>query len=148
MKRVLVVVFLCGAFLLTGCGSSTAEFCEVVTTVDAQMDAGGINDYYERLEAVAPDEIKNDVTTLRKGWQLVSFPLGEAAGGKVKNVSRPPEVSAAAERVANYTNNGHKGTFPKVWNLRVNKLASSCLYSPSVSAIQSAMACLKLANVS
>jgi hypothetical protein len=102
MKRLLAIVFICSAFLLTGCGSSTAEFCEVVTTADAQMDTGGINDYYGRLEAAAPDEIKNDVTTLRKGWQLVSFPLGEAAGGKVKNMSRPPEVSAAAESVANY----------------------------------------------
>ncbi len=31
-----------------------------------------------------------------------------------------------------YTDNGHKGTLSKVWNLRVNKLASSCLYIPSV----------------
>ena len=59
-----------------------------------------------------------------------------------------PELELRLAKSHLYTNNGHKGTFPKVWNLRVNKLASSCLYSPSVSAIQSAMACLKLANVS
>jgi len=89
--------------LLTACGGgSTAEFCEVVTTADAQMDAEGVNEYYERLEAAAPDEIKEDVTTLREGWQRVSFPLGEAVGGEVNNMSRPPEVSAAAESVANY----------------------------------------------
>ncbi len=102
-KRLLVAVFLSSLFLLTGCGGdSTAEFCEVVTTADAQMNAGGISEYYERLEAAAPGEIKDDVTTLRQGWQQVSFPLGEAVGGEISNMSRSPEVSAAAKNVANY----------------------------------------------
>ena len=89
--------------LLVGCGGdSTAEFCEVVTTADTQMNAEGISEYYERLEAAAPGEIKDDVTTLRQGWQQVSFPFGEAVGGEISSMSRPPEVSAAAKNVANY----------------------------------------------
>jgi hypothetical protein len=73
-----------------------------VTTADAQMTNADINEYYERLEAAAPKEIKDDVTTLRQGWRQVSFPLGQAAGGQVSSMSRPPEVSAAAKNVANY----------------------------------------------
>ena len=77
MNRSWLVVVLCsGLLLLVGCsGGSTAKFCEVVTTVDAQMNAAGINEYYERLGAAAPKEIKDDVATLRQGWQQVSFPL-------------------------------------------------------------------------
>lgn len=47
-----------------------------------------------------------------------------------------------------YTKNGHRVSFLKVWNLRVNRLASSCLYFPSDSAIQSEIACLKSGNFS
>jgi hypothetical protein len=47
-----------------------------------------------------------------------------------------------------YTQNGHRVAFLNVWNLRVNKLASSCLYFPSASAIQSEIACLKSGNSS
>lgn len=102
-RRLLVAVFFVGLLLLTGCGGgSTAEFCEVVTTVNAQMTGAEINEYYERLEAAAPQEIKDDVTTLCQGWQQVSFPLGQAVGGKVSSMSRPPEVSTAAKSVANY----------------------------------------------
>jgi hypothetical protein len=54
------------------------------------------------LEAVAPGEIKEDVATLRQGWQHVSFPLSEAVGGEASSMSRSPEVSAAAKNVANY----------------------------------------------
>ena len=50
--------------------------------------------------------------------------------------------------VDGYTDNGHKVTLSNVWNLRVNKLASSCLYSPSVLAIQPTIACLKSVNIS
>ncbi|RLC84574.1 MAG: hypothetical protein DRJ03_13925 [Chloroflexi bacterium] len=90
--------------LLAGCGGgSTAKFCEAVTTaVDAQMTVEDVNDYYEQLEAAAPKEIKDDVATLREGWQQVSFPLSQATGGQVSSMSRPPEVSAAAKNVANY----------------------------------------------
>ena len=102
-KRLLVAVLFGGLLLLTACGGgSTTEFCEVVTTTNAQMNAAEINEYYERLEAAAPREIKDDVTTLRQGWQQVSFPLSQAVGGQVSSMSRPPEVSAAAKSVANY----------------------------------------------
>lgn len=102
-RRLLVAVLFSGLLLLAGCGgNSTAEFCEIVTTVDAQLTTEDINEYYERLEAAAPSEIKDDVTTLRKGWRQVSFPLGQAAGGNITSMSRPPEVSAAARSVANY----------------------------------------------
>jgi hypothetical protein len=102
-KRLLVAVLFGGLLLLTACGGgSTNEFCEVVTTTNAQMNAAEINEYYERLEAAAPKEIKDDVTTLRQGWQQVSFPLSQAVGGQVSSMSRPPEVSAAAKSVANY----------------------------------------------
>ncbi|MBU0704663.1 MAG: hypothetical protein KKC18_12450 [Chloroflexi bacterium] len=102
-KRLLVAVLFGGLLLLAGCGgSSTAQFCEIVTTVDTQMTTEDISDYYERLEAAAPGEIKDDVTTLRQGWQQVSFPLGQAIGGQVSSMSRPPEISAAAKNVANY----------------------------------------------
>lgn len=102
-RRLLVAALFSGLLLLPGCGGgSTAKFCEIVTTTDAQITAEEINEYYERLEAAAPREIKDDVATLRQGWQQVSFPLGQAAGGEVTNMSRPPEVSAAAKSVANY----------------------------------------------
>jgi hypothetical protein len=101
--RLLVAVLFSGLLLLAGCGGgSTARFCEVVTTADAQMTNADINGYYERLEAAAPKEIKDDVTTLRQGWQQVSFSLGQATGGQVSSMSRPPEVSAAAKNVANF----------------------------------------------
>ena len=103
-KRLLVAVLFGSLLLLAGCGGgSTAQFCEVVTTaVDAQMTVEAVNDYYEQLEAAAPKEIKDDVATLRAGWQQVSFPLSQAVGGQVSSMSRPPEVSAAAKNVANY----------------------------------------------
>ena len=102
-KRLLVAVLFGGLLLLTGCGGdSTAQFCEIVTTVDAQMTVEDIDDYYERLEAAAPGEIKDDVTTLRQGWQLVNIPFGQAIGGQISSMSRPPEISAAANTVANY----------------------------------------------
>ena len=102
-RRVLVAVLFIGVLLLAGCGgNSTAEFCEIVTTANAQMTAADINEYYEQLEAAAPREIRDDVTTLRQGWQQVSFPLGQATGGEVTSMSRPPEVSAAAKSVADY----------------------------------------------
>jgi len=101
--KLLVGVLISGLLLLAGCGGgSTAKFCEVVTTADAQMSNVDINEYYERLEAAAPKEIKDDVTTLRQGWRQVSFPLGQAAGGQVSSMSRPPEVSTAAKNVADY----------------------------------------------
>jgi len=101
--KLLVGVLISGLLLLAGCGGgSTAKFCEVVTTADAQMSNADINEYYERLEAAAPKEIKDDVTTLRQGWRQVSFPLGQAAGGQVSSMSRPPEVSTAAKNVADY----------------------------------------------
>lgn len=102
-RRWLVAVLFSGLLLLVGCGGgSTAKFCEVVTAVNAQTTVSEVNEYYERLEAAAPKEIKDDVTTLRQGWQQVSFPLGQATGGQVSSMSRPPEVSAAVKNVANY----------------------------------------------
>jgi hypothetical protein len=102
-RRMSVAVLLIGVLLLTGCGGgSAAKFCEVVTAANAQIDAADIAEYYERLEAAAPGEIRDDVTTLRQGWQQVSLPLGQAAGGEVSSMSRPPEVSAAAQSVAHY----------------------------------------------
>jgi hypothetical protein len=102
-RRLLVAVLFSGLLLLVGCGGgSTTKFCEVVTAVNAQTTVSEVNEYYERLEAAAPKEIKDDVTTLRQGWQQVSFPLGQATGGQVSSMSRPPEVSAAAKNVANF----------------------------------------------
>lgn len=97
-KRWMMAVFLVSLLLLAGCGGTT-KFCEVVATADTQMDEGEVNDYYERLEAAAPAEIKDDVATLRAKWKQFSFPLSGGAGGEV---SRPSEVSEAAENVANY----------------------------------------------
>ena len=79
--------------LLAGCGDSSANFCELAATSSQQRTQEEINQYYEELEAVAPSEIKDDVTTLRNGWNRVSFPLG---GG---NATRPAEVSEAGRNV-------------------------------------------------
>ncbi|MBE9475191.1 MAG: hypothetical protein IMY85_09900 [Chloroflexi bacterium] len=84
--------------LLTACGDSTAQFCEIAETSSEERNEEGVNEFYEQLEAVAPDEIKNDVTTLREGWKKISFPLGGGAA------SRPEEVSEAGQNVFEFVN--------------------------------------------
>lgn len=92
-RLLLVAVILGDLLLLVACGDPNAEFCELAATRPQERTQAEIDAYYEQLEAVAPDEIKADVATLRKGWNKVSMPLG---GGEA---SRPPEVSEAAREV-------------------------------------------------
>jgi hypothetical protein len=95
----LTIVVLCVILLLlTACGDSTAEFCKIAETSSEDRNEEGINEFYEQLEAVAPDEIKNDVTTLRENWKSILFPLG---GG---TPSRPEEVSEAGLNVFEFVN--------------------------------------------
>jgi hypothetical protein len=91
--------------LLSACGGSTAEFCKIAKTSSEARNEAGINEYYDQLQASAPGEIKNDVTTLHEGWKEVNFALG---GG---SASRPKEVSVAGRNVFNFVNEkcGFKG---------------------------------------
>ena len=88
-----VAVISATLLLLAACGDSNAKFCEIAGTSTEGRTEAEIDEYYEQLEATAPSEIKDDVTTLRNGWKTVSFPLG---GGEL---SRPDEVSEAARNV-------------------------------------------------
>jgi hypothetical protein len=88
-----VAVISAALLLLAACGNPNAKFCEIAGTSTQKRTQAEIDAYYEQLEAAAPVEIKDDVTTLRKGWRSVSFPLG---GGKL---SRPGKVSEAARNV-------------------------------------------------
>lgn len=86
-------VMLIALFLLAACGGSTAKFCDLAATSSQQRTQEEINAYYEELESLAPSEIKDDVTTLRNGWNNVNFPLGGGAA------SRPAEVGEAGRNV-------------------------------------------------
>jgi len=89
----LVMVTFAALLLLAACGDSSAKFCEIAATSTQQRTQDEINEYYKQLEAVAPSDIKADVTILLNDWNNVSFPLG---GG---DYSRPEEVSQAARNV-------------------------------------------------
>ena len=92
-----LVALICAfLFLLTACGGSSAKFCEVAQGSSEPRNQEQINEFYAQLEAVAPSEIKDDVSILRNGWTSVTFPLG---GGKL---SRPEEVSQAAKNIVDF----------------------------------------------
>lgn len=56
--------------------SDTSEFCEIAETNGQERTADEIDTYYADLEEAAPSEIKEEVATLRNGWDEGSFPTG------------------------------------------------------------------------
>jgi hypothetical protein len=102
--RILAVLMIAN-FVLAACTQPTPdpaevldEFCKIAKTSSESRNEEEINEYYKQLEAVAPEEIKNDITTLREGWKQIEFGI---LGG---NASRPEEISEAGQNVAEFVN--------------------------------------------
>ena len=82
----------------SGFGGDMEAFCELAATSSQSRDEAQVDSYYDELGEVAPGELATDIATLRSGWQSISMSL-DALGGEAEDVSRPPEVSAAARNV-------------------------------------------------
>lgn len=81
-----VFVLILVAFLLIQPERSVANFCQVakqqkaVLTTDVSYDKR--LDAYKMLEAVAPDDIRSDITTIRKGYEsIVQNPSNTISAG-------------------------------------------------------------------
>jgi hypothetical protein len=83
-------------------GGGSEAFCEIAETSARGRNEAEIDQYYQELEAAAPGEIKEDIRTLRQGWNQFSFPLEQHLEGEITDISRPPEVTEAALNVFDF----------------------------------------------
>jgi hypothetical protein len=72
----LLVVTIIGIFFLTQPERTTANFCRVAKE-EKSILVGDVNserrlDSYRKLEAVSPDDIRPDITTIRKGYEEIA----------------------------------------------------------------------------
>lgn len=112
MKHIVVVLLAMFGLTMAACSpDGTGAFCAIAETSSDERRDYQIDDYYERLEAAAPDEIRDDVATLREGWNVANLPLEELITGRLSEISRPPEVSESAENVFRFVEErcGFKG---------------------------------------
>jgi len=98
------ILFLAFLFLpghgVTSSGSE--EFCNIANTSREGRSQEEVDEYYQKLEAAAPEEIQGDVAILGAGWNIANFSLEEAMSGDIRNIQRPTEVSASALNVFEY----------------------------------------------
>jgi hypothetical protein len=97
---ILTVTFGVG-WAMSGCGAgdNTQAFCKIAAISTQNRNDAQIDAYYDQLKKVAPEELVSDNATLRSKWKSVSIPLGDVLSGQVQKVSRPPEVTKAANNV-------------------------------------------------
>jgi FtsZ-interacting cell division protein ZipA len=81
-----LVVILIAAFLLIQPERSVASFCSVAKEQKAVLTADVGYDKrleaYKKLEAVSPDDIQSDITTIRKGYEsIVQNPSNTISAG-------------------------------------------------------------------
>lgn len=81
-----VLIAIVIAFLMIQSERSVASFCNVAkqekATLTSDVSYEKRLDAYKRLEAVSPDDIKPDITTIRKGYDdIVKNPSNTLATG-------------------------------------------------------------------
>ena len=95
------------AVLFAGCSDPAAEFCAIAETSSVDRSQGEIEDYYQQLHSVAPEEVLEATTTLRDRWNAGSMPItGLTSGGEMSvdmsGFNRPAEVSEAARTITGF----------------------------------------------
>lgn len=86
LSVVIVVIILCISivFLLTRTDRSIISFCRVAkeekSILTGDVDYQKRLDSYRKLEAVSPDTIQSDITTIRKGYEVIVQDPSKALG--------------------------------------------------------------------
>jgi len=102
---ILLLVIVTGLFLAMQPQRSIASFCKVAIDEKSTL-VGNVNyekrlESYKKLEAVSPEDIRSDITTIRKGYEeIVKSPSNTLSTGL--------GMSAAESRRTDYINSNCK----------------------------------------
>jgi len=97
--------------VLVGCGGSTEDFCnvgddiEAIDPADADFDSDDFQDALADAVDAAPDDIRDDLETVRDAFEGVDLSDPEAIAGDPEVMKRlsDPELEEAFGRVSSYT---------------------------------------------
>ena len=99
---ILILVIVTSACRSAAEENANKKFCSIAKTSMEKRTEVEINEYYEQLKSVAPQQIKAYVATLQIGWKEVIVDHGQAERGRLTDIERPKEVSEASRKLSKY----------------------------------------------